>query len=96
MTTDRVGQAAPAFPVGGLAGQRGTRWTRRLLATARNLQSLGMPMIAWATQSVTSSASLTAGSVRLRRWQEIVGCAINHGAGSVEVGVHLASGQTVY
>ncbi len=46
-------------------------------------------MIACATQSVTSSASL------IRRlalaaclWQEIVGCAIDDGAESVEVGVH--------
>ncbi len=40
-------------------GILGKRWRRRLLATARNRRSDGIPMIACATQSVTSSASVT-------------------------------------
>ena len=46
-------------------------------------------MIACATQSVTSSASVTlAPGVALCLWQKIVGCAIDDRAESVEVGVH--------
>ena len=46
-------------------------------------------MIAWATQSVTSSASvIRRRALRSGLWQEIVGCAIDDRAESVEVGVH--------
>ena len=46
-------------------------------------------MIAWATQSVTSSASVIAApGIGPRLWQKVVGCAINDRAESVEVGVH--------
>ena len=46
-------------------------------------------MIAWATQSVTSSASVTRRlALGLASGKKVVGCAINDGAESVEVGVH--------
>jgi hypothetical protein len=55
----RLRQPASAFEVAGLHRQLGNRCARRLPATARNRRSEGIPMIACATQSVTTSASVT-------------------------------------
>ena len=51
--------AAPALPVAGLRGQPGEQVPKRARATARNSRSDAMSMIAWATASVTTSASVT-------------------------------------
>lgn len=40
-------------------GSRGNKWPIWCRAAARNRRSDGMPMIAWATQRVTTSASLS-------------------------------------
>ena len=40
-------------------GKSGNRCPKRLAATAKNRRSDGIPMIAWATHSVTTSASVT-------------------------------------
>ena len=46
-------------------------------------------MSAWATQRVTTSASVSSRrAFAAALWQEIIGCAINGGAEGVEVGVH--------
>ena len=40
-------------------GRTGKRCPRRFLAVAGNLRYEGMPMFAWATQGVTTSASVS-------------------------------------
>jgi hypothetical protein len=51
----------------GCWGSLGNKCPSRFCATARNRRSDGMPMIAWATQSVTTSASVTLRAAFFRR-----------------------------
>jgi len=56
---DRLREAPAALVVAGLVGQLGNRCPSRFFAVARKRRSLVMPMIAWATQRVTTSASVS-------------------------------------
>jgi hypothetical protein len=55
----RLGELAAALEIPGLPRQPREQVPRRLEATAKNRRSDGIPMIACATQSVTTSASVT-------------------------------------
>jgi hypothetical protein len=56
---DRLGQPPAALEIPRLGGELGKQVAKTLAATARKRRSDGMPMIAWATHSVTTSASVT-------------------------------------
>src|SRR5664280_197479 len=86
---DRIDEATTALVVAGLAGQLREEMDEPL-AGDRQEAPVGRDAhdrLGHAERDQLGIGDLPAG-VRSRLWQKIVGCAINHGAESVEVGVH--------
>jgi hypothetical protein len=85
---DRVREAAATLEVPRLGGQLWEQVSEPFAGNPRKRRSLGMPMIAWATQSVTTSASMTIRRAFRGGSGRRSSAVQNGGAESVEVGVH--------
>ena len=86
---DRVGQAAAALVIAGLVRQVREEVTEALAGDGQEATVGGdaHDRLGDAERDQLGVGDPTAG-IGLALWQQVVGCAIHHGAESVEVGVH--------